>query len=465
MAKKELPVKIGEKISLEINGVTHSGEGVGRYRGVAVFVPGGAPGDSVTAEVSEIKKGYAVTRLLEITGPSPDRRDPPCPIFQSCGGCRLQHVDYSEQLRLKTGLVRDSIARIAGLGQVPVRETAGMENPWHYRNKALYQVEETGGRLILGFYEEGSHRLAPFPDTVEGLNWGCLLVDRELNHVASLVEKLMNRHPVAHRGHGRKGGFFRHLVLRKGFFTGEIMVVLVTGGEEWPGEKDFVKDLMSQRPGITSLVRSINEGTPGPVSENRLLAGREFIADRLEGLTFIISPASFYQVNPAQTRVLYQKALEYADLDQGRDRTVVDAYSGIGTIALFFAGRAKKVYALEVVPGAVEDARQNAALNGVDNVEFYSGEVEKILPSLADGRLRPDVVVLDPPRRGCGREVLEAVCVMEVPRVVYISCDPGTLSRDLKTLAGAGYHVEEVQPVDMFPWTRHIECVAKISKV
>lgn len=242
------------------------------------------------------------------------------------------------------------------------------------------------------------------------------------------------------------------------------MVVLVTGSGEWPQEKAFVRDLLSLRPGITSMVRNINEGPPGVVlgRENRLLVGREYIADRLGHLTFRISPSSFYQVNPVQTLVLYQKALEYAALTGGE--TVVDAYSGVGTIALFLASHAKKVHGLEVVPEAVEDARYNAVLNNINNVEFHPGEVEKHLPALAAKGLRPDVVVLDPPRRGCGREALDAVAEMWAPRVVYVSCDPGTLARDLGYLAGKGYHVEEVQPVDMFPWTHHIECVVRLNR-
>ncbi|MFZ5651600.1 MAG: 23S rRNA (uracil(1939)-C(5))-methyltransferase RlmD [Bacillota bacterium] len=466
MAEKVLPVKKGERIDLEITGVTHSGEGVGRYMGAAVFVPGAVPGEKVRAEVAEIKKSFAVARLLEITGPSPARRDPRCVIFNSCGGCRLQHVDYREQLKIKTGLVRDSLQRIGGLGQVTVKETAGMDDPWHYRNKVHYQVAETGGGLALGFYEEGSRRLTPFPVAGAGKDRGCLLVDRDLNQAASQVERLINIYTGPAGGKGTEGRFFRHVVLRKGLFTGEIMAVIVTSGTKWPREGEFVRGLMSVLPGITSLVRNINDGPAGPVlgGENRLLAGREYITDRLDQLEFIISPASFYQVNPLQTRVLYRKALEYAFPGHGRGGPVVDAYSGIGTIALYLAGRAGQVHAVEVVPAAIEDARRNASLNSVKNVRFHKGEAERILPALAAGGLRPDVVVLDPPRRGCGREALEAVSAMGAPRVVYVSCDPGTLARDLGIMSGSGYSVEEVQPVDMFPWTRHVECVAKICR-
>jgi len=462
LAQKILPVEKHQEILLDISGITHSGDGVGRHQGLAVFVPGAVPGDTVRARVAELKKSYATARLEEIISPSNIRKEPRCTLFSSCGGCRLQHVDYQEQIRLKTGLVRDSLSRIAGLASVEVRETAGMEDPWHYRNKAHFQVKESPAGIDLGFYEEGSHILAPFGGG--GSNWGCLLVDRDLNRVASVIKSLLNG--CGGSPDNQRARFFRHVVLRKGFSTGEIMAVIVTGRGLWPGEGYFAKKLTSAAPRITSLIRNINEGPTGPVlgSESRLLAGREYITDRLEDLTFVISPSSFYQVNPAQTRVLYQKALEYSGLLEGGAQTVVDAYSGVGTVALFMASRADKVHALEVVQGAVEDARRNARINNVHNIEFHTGEVEKILPAMAAGGLRPDVVLLDPPRKGCRPEVLEAVSAMGPARVVYISCDPGTLSRDLGVLAAKGYQVEEVQPVDMFPWTHHVETVVLMSR-
>lgn len=465
LVKEELPLKRAEKINLEIKGITHAGEGVGRYHGLAVFVPGAAPGDTVLVQVVELKKNYARGKLLEVTERSSIRHQPECTHFSTCGGCRLQHVDYGEQLKLKTGLVRDSLTRIAGLGRVTVREAAGMSDPWHYRNKVHFQVEERDGRFALGFYEEGTHTLTAFFKEEGSTNSGCLLVDRELNEVALVIENLLNKHGVQACKQKQQGRFFRHIVLRKGFYTGEIMVVLVTGSGEWPEENSFVGELTSLRPGLASVVRNINNGPPGVVlgRKNKLLAGREAITDRLGHLHFNISPSSFYQVNPAQTLVLYQKALEYAVLTGAE--TVVDAYSGVGTIALFLAGHAKKVYGLEVVSEAVEDARKNALLNKISNVEFQLGEVEKHFPAFAAQGLRPDVVVLDPPRKGCGREVLDAMAVMQVPRVVYVSCDPGTLARDLCYLAGKGYKVEEVQPVDMFPWTHHTEAVILLQRL
>jgi 23S rRNA (uracil1939-C5)-methyltransferase len=368
-------------------------------------------------------------------------------------------VDYREQLRLKTFLVKDSLSRLAGIGDALVRDMVGMENPWHYRNKAHFQVEERAGGFKLGFYEEGSHSLSAIFDG--GGTAGCLLVDKDINRVAAAVEKLLNRH-----GQGVSGGFFRHVVLRKAFGTGEIMAVLVTGSGRWSGQEGFVGELSASEERLVSLVRSLNDGPPGLIlgRENIVLFGQEYITDRLGDLSLIISPASFYQVNPVQTLTLYGKVMEYAGLEGRKGLTVLDAYSGVGTIALFLARSAGRVVALEVVPEAVRDARGNARLNGLDNIEFHTGEVERLLPSLAEKGLRPDVAVLDPPRRGCGPEALEAVAVMEVPRLVYVSCDPGTLARDLGRLAGLGYRVEEVQPVDMFPWTHHIESVVLLQR-
>ncbi len=464
LSNTKLPLQKGAKIELNINGLTHAGEGVGRYRGLAVFVPASTPGDTVLAGVVELKRNYARARLLEILEPSPTRRKPECIYCSNCGGCRLQHVDYREQLRLKAGLVRDSLARIAGLDEATVHKTAGMDYPWHYRNKVHFQVKEQDGCFKLGFYEEGTHNLAAFFNKKECSNPGCLLVDKELNEMTSILEKLLNKH-----GHGlsnkKSGRFFRHIVLRKAFYTSEIMAIIVTRAGKWPQENAFAEELSSLRPSLTSLVRNINDGPPGIIlgRKNRHLAGREYITDRLGHLTFRLSPASFYQVNPTQTLALYRKAIEYAALT-GKE-TVVDAYSGVGTITLFLAGHAKKVYGIEAVPEAVEDARKNAMLNKITNVEFHCGETEKLLPTLATGSMRPDVVVLDPPRRGCNPKALEAVTNMKPDRVVYVSCNPGTLARDLGFLTGKGYHVQEVQPVDMFPWTHHVECVVLMSRL
>ncbi len=465
MIEKKLPLRKAEKIELLIDGLSHAGEGVGRYNGMTVFVPFTLPGETVRAEVAVLKKNYARARLIYIIEFSPARKEPVCPRFFRCGGCHLQHVTYQEQLKFKTRLVRDSLARIAGLDEVNVLETAGMEYPWHYRNKAGFHVQECGTGYEMGFYEEGSHKLAGFFKEVAGLKSGCLLVEKELNEAAQIIGMLLNKHGNKVSLKGRTDNFIRHVVLRKAFATGEMMALLVTRGGDWPQQKAFANELLSLWPGFTSVVRNINEGPPGMIlgNKNLILDGRDYITDRLSNLAFRISPSSFYQVNPVQTMLVYRKVLEYAALSGSE--TVVDAYSGIGTIALFLAGQAKKVHGIEFVARAVEDARQNASLNKIDHIAFHHGKAEKVLPALAARSLHPDLTVLDPPRKGCERKTLEAISEMKVPRVIYVSCNPGTLARDCRFLTAKGYRVQEVQPVDMFPWTKHVETVVLMSRV
>lgn len=484
---------INQKVTLPITGLTHGGEGVGRASdGVAIFVPGAVPGDTVLVELEERKKNYARGRLLKVLQGSPERRPAPCPHFSACGGCRLQQVHYAEQLRLKKQLVQDSLARLGGLGDVPVHDVAGMDHPWHYRNKFTLHAALSGGRYALGLYAGGSHDLIElYPEDVAGAAAGCLLVDRELNRVAATVQDLLNRYapagwagPVQNYPGDRPGfkadqtvrkllgaaaehrgkGFVHQVVLRKAMATEQIMVVLFTAGGAWEEENALARELAARHPTVSSLLRHIPaSGRNGRAGSYRLLTGREYIEEELLGLYFRISPAAFFQVNPVQTAFLYQKALQYAALT-GRE-TVLDAYCGTGTIALLLARKAELVYGLEVVAQAVADARQNAVRNNINNARFMVGAVEKLLPRLAEQKLRPALIVLDPPRSGCGRPVLQAVADMQTGRLVYVSCDPATLARDLAFLSQHGYRALEVQPVDMFPWTSHVESVVLMTNV
>lgn len=451
--------KIGEMVELDIHGLGHAGEGVGRLQNLAVFVPGALEGERIRAKLTQVKKSFARAELVEIIHKAPGRVESSCQFAKTCGGCQLQHLNYQHQLEQKRLLVQNALTRLGKLENVPVLPTLGMQNPWHYRNKIHLQVQQVGNRTKLGYYSEGSYQLAA---TLGEQN--CLLVDQDINEVVCTLEKLINEQGIAAFDWQKKNGLLRHIMLRSGFKTGEIMVVLVTSNQNWPKAKQFANELIKTHPEVVSVIQNINTN-PGHLvlgSQNRLLAGKETILDVLNDLTFKISAASFYQVNPLQTEVLYNKALEFADLKG--DEQVVDAYCGIGTIANFLARHTMEVIGLEIIPAAVENAKESAATNKITNAKFMAGAVEKLLPQMIAKGLQPDIVILDPPRKGCEREVLDAIAQAKVSRVVYVSCDPATLARDLGILDKLGYETLVVQPVDMFPWTGHVETVCKLSR-
>lgn len=453
-------LQIGDRVEINITGLGHAGEGIGRWRGLAVFVPRAVPGERVLVEIAEARKNFARGRLLEVLARSAARAEPGCTLFDACGGCQLLHMDYTEQLRWKAVQVRESLARIGGLGDVPVAATIGMDEPWHYRNKVHFHVEWRAGRLEPGFFERRSHRLAAGD---LGSTPKCLLVQRDLLQVAGRSAEILGSLRVPLYDWREHRGYLRHLVLRRGAATGEIMVVLVTGREPWPAEADFARRLAGDAPRVVSVVRNINTRGSREVlgAENRVLAGKPVITERLRGIGFRIGPASFFQVNPEQTARLCELVTRYAGLT-GRE-TVVDAYSGLGTFALTLAAHAREVIGLESLGPAVADARENARHNGLTNVRFEQGAVEELLPVLAEEGDKVDVVVLDPPRRGCDPAVLEALGRLRPTRVVYVSCDPATLARDLGRLQGLGFQAVEVQPVDMFPQTAHVETVVYLT--
>ncbi|MCS5696525.1 23S rRNA (uracil(1939)-C(5))-methyltransferase RlmD [Desulfofundulus thermocisternus] len=449
-------VQPGEQVVLEVEDLSHSGEGVGRWQGRVVFVPLAVPGDRVRVTVVEVKKNYLRARLEEVIDPGPSRCRPECPSFGSCGGCHIQHLPYECQLQYKTGRVRNSLERIGRLGGVRVLPALDMSHPWHYRNKVRFHVMLREGRPALGLYAPDSHT----PGYWVGDGTRCRILDRELNELALIIDHLLGQY--RHELLQGPAPLISHVTLRRAVATGETMVVLAAGGGR-PRLGKLAAELAGTGR-VTTIIRqeAARPGREGRADGVEILYGRGYITDHLGGLAFRLSAASFYQVNPVQTRVLYEKVGEYAGLT-GRER-VVDAYCGVGTIALFLARQAREVLGVEVSPRAVADARRNARLNGLNNVSFVRGAVEKLLPRLFRRDGGPDVLVLDPPRRGCHRSVLETLVRCPVPRVVYVSCDPGTLARDLGFLAGHGYRVVEVQPVDMFPQTCHVECVSLLER-
>ena len=457
MTFSQIPVKINELIELNITDINHQGAGVGRYQDFAIFVPFTCVGERISARINEIKKSFATAKLIKVLEPSANRIKPQCPSFMNCGGCQVQHISYAEQLKLKEKLVRDNINRIGGLDDVLVLPTIGMENPWHYRNKVHLQVGRKNNRTILGYFAEGSHLL------VEGTSQS-QLNDPRLNEIITITEDLINKYQLLPYHKLNKTGLLRGVMLRIAKATGQVMVVLVTGNGDWQSRKAFCSELVTLCPDITSIIRNYNTATSSLLfgRTNNLLFGKETIIDYLEGLTFNISAHSFYQVNPEQTVKLYERAKEYAQLT-GKE-TIIDAYCGIGTIALYLSGKAEKIIGLESLPIAIEDAKKNALINKLSNTEFLCGEVETLLPKLAEEKLTADIVVLDPPRQGCKQLFLETVATMKIPKIVYVSCNPATMSRDLGILTKLGYRVVEVQPVDMFPQTAHVETVIRIER-
>jgi len=449
-------IEKGKIYSIVIEDIGSNGEGVGRIKGITVFVDNGVPGDKLNIKIEVLKKNYAIGRIIEILKPSQDRKSPECPEAELCGGCQIQHIDYIAQLRLKTNMVKAATERIGKLENVLIHDTLGMDIPKQYRNKAQFPVAVMDGKAIVGFYKKGSHEI---------VNTESCHIQHGINDkITRIFREYMDRHRVSAYDEATGKGLIRHIITKVGFNTGEIMVVVVTNGRELPHGDDLVNDFLTEIPGIKSIIQNINIRKGNKILGNECITlyGKDHIVDYIGKLKFSISPLSFFQVNPTQTDVLYEKALEYAALTG--NETVYDIYCGIGTISLFLAQKAKKVYGVEVVDAAIEDAKENARINGINNAEFFVGEAEIVVPKLYKQGLKADVVVVDPPRKGCDEKVLDTIVKMNPERVVYVSCNPATLARDLRYLDDKGYKTVEIQPVDMFPHTTHVEAIILMTK-
>jgi 23S rRNA (uracil1939-C5)-methyltransferase len=449
-----LPVQKNDFIDVIFEDLTHDGAGVAKVDGYPLFVPNGLPGEKAKIKVIKVNKGYGFGRLVEILEQSPHRVDAPCPIYKECGGCQLQHLSYEGQLKAKEKQVRDVMTRIGKLENVKVHPVIGMNDPWRYRNKAQVPVGEREGGLIAGFYQQRSHEIIDMQE--------CMIQQEKNDEVVRVVKDICERYGVTAYQEEKHKGMLRHIMARHGMVTGEVMVVLVTRTADLPNKNKITDEIIAQIPGVKSIIQNINSKKTNVIlgDETKVLWGEEVIYDFIGDVKFAISSRSFYQVNPEQTKVLYNKALEYANLS-GED-TVIDAYCGIGTISLFLAKKAQRVYGVEIVPEAIEDANRNAELNGISNVEFAVGEAEIVIPKWYEDGIRADVLVVDPPRKGCDEALLQTIIAMKPKKVVYVSCNPATLARDLRILEDGGYKTLEVQPVDMFPHTTHVECVAQI---
>ncbi len=451
---KTIPVQKNDYIEVEFEDLTHDGAGVAKVDGYPLFVKNALPGEKAKIKVIKVNKGYGFGRLEEILEQSPYRVDAPCPIYKECGGCQLQHLSYEGQLLAKEKQVRDVLTRIGKLENVKVHPVLGMSEPWRYRNKAQVPVGEREGGLIAGFYQQRSHEIIDME--------ACMIQQEKNDEVVQAVKRICTKYGVTSYNEERHKGTLRHIMARHGQVTKEVMVVLVTRTSELPNKEKIVKEIVESVEGVKSIIQNVNSKKTNVIlgDETRVLWGEEVIYDLIGNVKFAISSRSFYQVNPEQTKVLYDQALSYAELTG--EETVIDAYCGIGTISLFLAQKAKKVYGVEIVPEAIADANRNAELNGIENVEFAVGEAEVVIPNWYKEGIVADVLVVDPPRKGCDDALLQTIIEMKPKKVVYVSCNPATLARDLRVLEDGGYRTVEVQPVDMFPHTTHCEAVAEI---
>ena len=532
-AVRAVPLKTGDEIEIEITALSSGGHGIGRYQGFAVFVPFTWMGDHITAQITKVQKNYAEAKLVDILIPSPERVEPPCPAFGNCGACSLMHASYSAQLEAKRRIVQDAFERIGGISGVTVKPTIGMDTPLCYRNKASFPFGNHNGRVVFGCYEKRSHRLIPLD--------GCLIQNEKSIIAMKTLCKWANDFgiraydptPTGSMGNGRrrardasavsstntkKQGILRHGVIR--CTEGGTMVIVVTTGK-LPHRDELVERLLSAIPDIKSIIHNVNPNDTNLIMgrETRVVFGSDTVIEDLNSLSFAVSAQSFLQVNPKQTIVLYNAAIDALELNMSD--SVIDLYCGIGTISLIMAKRVKKVLGIEAVPAAIEDAKRNAVRNKLNNASFICGSVEDVLPKIlrhgsvrhgvsaqmtdngngienrafecgsiktespesegslpacdsAEGGTYPGTLgagkeftalVLDPPRVGVDKAAIDAIAASGIGRIAYVSCNPATLARDCKLLCAGGYVINSVQPVDMFPETEHVETVCLLSKL
>lgn len=463
--KYNYPMKKNDMFEIEITGLGKDGEGIGHHDGMTFFINGALPGDIVEASVTKLKKTYGYARVVQIIKASDDRVESVCPVSKRCGGCSLLELSYQAQLRMKEALVEDDLVRIGGFDREYIKEIQepiiGMDDPLHYRNKAAIPVGlSQDGRIVTGYYARHSHRIVEPDQTL-----GCMIGNAEDPGITRAVKSWMTENRVKPYDEMTGKGLIRHILIRHGVHTGQTMVCLVISGKSIPAADNLIESLTETSPDIKSICININREKGNVILGERTecIWGEPVITDRVGDVVFDISAKSFFQVNPVQMQKLYQRALEYASLDGSEN--VYDLYSGIGTISLFLARQAGHVTGVEVVPDAVKDAVRNARLNGITNTNFYTGKTEDVLPKLiAQGR-PADVIVLDPPRKGADPEVIDTILAAAPKRIVYVSCDPATLARDLSLLCADGsYRLEKYTPVDQFPETVHIETACRLSR-
>ena len=449
------PLKKNQDIEIEITGITTEGSGVGHYDGIAVFVPNTATGDVIDCHIIKTKKNYAIGKINSILKASPARIIPDCNVFSKCGGCAFRHMNYTAECEMKKQRVVDAFSRLGHIEITPEEIVkSGREN--RYRNKAQYPVRLEKGKLNIGFFAQNSHRVIDCRD--------CLLQPKEFGKIVSAFEKWIQKNNISVYNEETHKGLLRHIYIRKAFETNQIMVCAVINGHNLPKKDDLIVSILKSTDNIASITVNENTNDSNVILGKKCYTiwGNDFIEDILCGIKVRISPLSFYQVNRDQAEKLYNKAFEYAELTE--NDTLLDLYCGAGTIGLSMAKKIKSLIGVEIIPEAIEDAKINAEINGIHNAEFICGDAPEAAKILADRGIRPDVIIVDPPRKGCAAELLETINEMNPDRLVYISCDPATLARDCAILKEKGYEVQKVTPVDMFPKTSHVETVVLLSQ-
>lgn len=453
-----------DEFELEIDDLGSEGEGIGRLDGYTLFVKDAIPGDIVRVKVIKAKKNYGYGRLMEILKPSKNRVEPVCPVARQCGGCQIQHLSYEAQLSYKENKIKNCLVRLGKFPQEQIdsimESIMGMDEPYHYRNKAQFPVGRSKeGEIVTGFYASRTHSIIPAT--------GCAIQDKRNEQILETIIGTMKKYNIEPYDETSHKGLVRHILTRVGYHTGEIMVCLVLNGTNLPHQDVFIERLTAIE-GMKSISINVNKEKTNVIlgTKVKTLWGEDYIVDSIGDIKYQISPLSFYQVNPVQTQKLYQTALDYAGLTGGE--IVWDLYCGIGTISLFLAQKAKMVYGVEIVPEAIADANRNKAFNHIENVEFFVGASEEVLPQKykeSNGEMSADVIVVDPPRKGCDAALLQTVMDMAPERVVYVSCDPATLARDLRILCDGGYELAKVRGCDMFGHSGHVETVCLLTKV
>lgn len=444
-------MKKNDIFEIEITGMTDDGRGVSRINGMAVFVPYVIVGETARVVIIKMLKSYAVGKLIEVVKPSPERRKAECSMFYKCGGCALMHMSYERELEFKRGVVKDCVERIGGFSGIGIDEIVPSPETARYRNKSQFPVTPDG----IGMFAPHSHRLIEIDD--------CVIASGECKKIISAVKFWMKSEGIPAYDEDARSGLVRHLCVRTA--CGGTAVTIVTAKPELPRAEKLIDELKAACPGLTGVIQNVNPKNTNVIlgKENRTLYGEPRLMDKIGGVSFMISPQSFYQVNPKQTERLYSIARDFADLKGGE--TLLDLYCGIGTIGQFMAERAGRIIGVEYVERAVADARENAKLNGIKNAEYYAGKAEEVIETIVKRGCRPDVAVLDPPRKGCDPKLLKTLA--EIPtlkKIVYISCKPSTLARDMKILNSLSFNPKKITPVDMFPRTPHVETVCLMSR-